>query len=99
MQAVLFFFLNYILSIQPLDVTYPGVVFDQPMPLVSQKICRDLLSHKIHTVLSAFLLQVLTYDSTEGHQAGNSAPVGGPVCEEATGYSTDESHIIPSIIQ
>lgn len=84
---------------QPLVITYPWVVFEQPFSLFRQQVWGDFLPHQLHTVRPVPLLQVLTHRGGEGQQAGDAAPVCRPVWEETSGYRADNTHVVACVLK
>lgn len=79
--------------------THPWVVVDQPVPLLTQQVRADLLTDQVHGVTSALLLQLQTHRRPEGQQAGDAAPVGGPVRKHVLCYAANKWHIVQIVFQ
>lgn len=78
--------------------THPGVVLDEPVLLLLDQVCGDLLGHGLYALLLALLLLVPGHDGPQCQQAGNATPVGGSVWKYLLGHIADKAHVISPLV-
>ncbi len=79
--------------------THPCFVFEQPVPLVCEKIWRDLFPHQTHTLAKSSVILMLAYHCPKSQQAGNATPVCDAIAEEFCCHSLDKTHIFSFVLQ
>lgn len=74
--------------------THPCFVFEQPVPLVRQKIGGDLFPHQTHALTPSTVIQMFAQHSPECQQAGNTTPIRDAVAEELRRHFRNDAHVV-----